>query len=74
MKAILEFNIPEDNFLHKKSLQGLDLNSAIREFDNDLRSMSKHGHDFKNADEAISQIRLILQNHLSNYNINIYED
>ena len=47
MKAILEFNLPEENYQHKAALQGADLRLIICTLDNMLRGYLKYGHDFK---------------------------
>jgi len=43
MKAILEFNLPEDKFLYKTALNGFDYLIALQEFDRWLRNNEKSG-------------------------------
>jgi len=42
MKAILEFNLPEEDSEFKYALAGVDAISVIHELDNALRSHIKH--------------------------------
>lgn len=42
MKAILEFNLPEDRAAHNAALNGAELKSNIAEFDEWLRNLVKH--------------------------------
>jgi len=60
MKAILEFNLPEDAALHKWAVASADMASEIMDLDNNLRSWIKHGHQFKDADEALRTVREFL--------------
>lgn len=73
MKAILEFNLPEEYYEHKSALQGANLRLIISNLDNMLRGYLKHGHSFKNADEALESIRANLHEDLEDHNINIFE-
>jgi len=42
MRAILEFDLPEDEWNHKRALEGADLYCAITSFKNRLRNILKH--------------------------------
>lgn len=64
MKAVLEFNLPEDLDQLKLHLKVTDMLSVLASISNDLRSWEKHGHNFASADEAVSQIRKRLVNYL----------
>lgn len=57
MKAILEFNIPEDNREYEIHNQAENMLGMIQNFSEYLRSNQKHGHDFKDADHALNEIR-----------------
>lgn len=57
MKAILEFNLPDDNNEFKLATRGQDYFSAIWNTLQEIRGYLKHGHNFKTADEALEQIR-----------------
>jgi hypothetical protein len=73
MKAKLEFNLPEDQSLFDAACKATDLRSAVSDFDNELRNWIKHGHDFKNADDALEKVRESLYVYLNSYGINIHE-
>lgn len=74
MKAILEFNLPEENYQHKAALQAADMKLIIYTLDNMLRGYLKHGHDFKTASEAIETIRKNLHEDLESYSINLHDE
>ena len=57
MKATLEFTLPEEQTEHRMAVSAPDVFAALREFDNQLRSWVKHGHEFKDADEALHAAR-----------------
>jgi methionyl-tRNA synthetase len=73
MKAILEFNLPDEEFDFKRATQGKYLYFAICEFDDELRNWIKHGHKFKGADEALNEIRSMLHRGLQDENISIHD-
>lgn len=74
MKAILEFNLPEENYQHKAALQAADMKLIIYTLDNMLRGYLKYGHDFKTANEAIETVRKNLHEDLESYNISLYDE
>ncbi len=49
MKAILEFNLPEDQRKFEIANQAADMVAAIGHFEDRLRSYIKYGHEFKSA-------------------------
>jgi hypothetical protein len=53
MKATLEFNLPEETCEFKLASNACEMHSALWAIRNDLRSKSKHGHTFKNAEELL---------------------
>lgn len=57
MKAILEFNLPEDASELKAANSGPAAFVALRSIDNWLRTCVKHGHNYKTADEALGAAR-----------------
>lgn len=60
MKAILEFNLPEDAALHKWAVNSVAMASAITDLDHHLSLWMENGHRFKDADEALTTVREIL--------------
>ena len=57
MKAILEFNLPEDLSDFELANRACKVEVALWEFSGILRQYWKGNHDFKTADEAIEKIR-----------------
>jgi hypothetical protein len=70
-KAILEFDLPEEEKEFRETIDVGNLKSALWDFSQDLRAWTKHGHTFKNADEALEQIRDKFWEHLTNHNVEI---
>lgn len=52
MKAILEFNLPEEHDEHLNALQGLSWQMILFEIDQELRSTVKHEDSEQDADYA----------------------
>lgn len=57
MKAIIQYNLPEDEREYKVANQAGDVLHFIWEFNQQLRSWDKYGHSFKDADDAVDKIR-----------------
>lgn len=73
MKAILEFNLPEDQRAFEMANQAADMVSAIGHFEDTLRSYIKYGHNFKTANEALEAIRTLLYDEINIRRINIHD-
>jgi len=73
MKAILEFNLPEDQRKFEMANQAPDMVAAIGHFEDMLRSYIKYGHNFKTANEAIEAIRTLLHEEINIRRINIHD-
>ena len=73
MKAILEFNLPEDKREYEMANQASDMVAAIGHFEDRLRSYLKYGHDFKTPEEAIEAIRTLLYEEITIRRINIHD-
>lgn len=73
MKATLEFNLPEEESDFNRSVQGKYLHFALLDFDNQLRSWIKHGHQFSTADEALLEARDFFYKCLENENIKLHD-
>ena len=73
MKAILEFNLPEDQRAFEMANQAPDMVAAIGHFEDKLRSYIKYGHEFKSADEALEAIRALLYDEINIRGINIHD-
>ena len=73
MKAILEFNLPEDQRNFEMANQAADMVAAIGHFEDALRSYIKYGHEFKSANEALEAIRALLHEEINLRRINIHD-
>ena len=57
MKATLEFELPEDEYSYDIHKQAVEMSIILAEFYQYIRGLYKHGHTFKDADEAVDVIR-----------------
>ena len=57
MKAILEFNLPEEQEAHYEAVNGSAFRYCLQELDEELRVWLKYGHEFKSAGEALEAAR-----------------
>lgn len=69
MKAILEFDLPEDNMEFKAAINGSNYKSAIWEYDQWLRSEMKYGELDKKIYEAYDTCRKELKKILEQDNL-----
>jgi hypothetical protein len=73
MKAILEFNLPDDEREYQMANQARDMFCVIGNLEDALRSYLKYGHDFKTPEEALEAIRTRLHEEVSIRYINIHD-
>jgi len=73
MKAILEFNLPEDQKQFEIANQSADMHAVICHLAESLRSYRKHGNDFENVNEALDAIHTILYDELNMRGINLHD-
>ena len=71
MKAILQFDLPEDQHDYEIAVQAPKIQSFIWDFSQQLRAWQKYHHDFKNADDALDKIREEFYRLINEHNINI---
>lgn len=64
MKKILEFKIPDDNNDFEMANQGPAYHSVLWDITQKIRTYLKHGHSFKNADEALESIQKEIYEHM----------
>ncbi len=59
MKAILEFNLdePDENERFRLASTAIDWYMALYDFDMQMRSWVKYGHEFKDIDDALYDVR-----------------
>jgi hypothetical protein len=73
MKAILEFDLPEEAYEFGLAIQSKNLSGAMFDIEQQLRSWYKYGHEFKDADEAIREIRDYFYRVINDYNITLLD-
>lgn len=71
MKAILEFNLPEDLYEYVLTTNSSNMRRMLFDFSETLRSWEKHGHDFVDPDDAVSKIREYFIQCLNDYEIKL---
>ena len=71
MKAIFEFNLPEDQHEYAVMSQAQKTQSFLWEFSQQLRAWDKYGHAFKDADDALDKIREEFYRLLNEHEVNI---
>ena len=73
MKGILEFNLdePDDMLSFTRANKAQDYFLALWDIGEQLRSWDKHGHPFKDADDALVQIREDFYRVMNHFNINL---
>lgn len=75
MKAILEFNLPEEQSDHRLAIDGYKYNLVIWKYENEvLRKWLKYGHKFKTANEALTAARKELWDLMDEYGLKMDED
>lgn len=72
MKAILEFNLPEDTDEHEVALKGMDWKYAMQAVDDCLREMVKYGDDPVKAEFA-ENVRKMLYEELDERGLKLHE-
>ena len=73
MKAILEFNLPEDQREFEIANQSKDMLCIIGNLEDALRSYLKYGHQFKTPEEALQAIRTRLHEEINIRRVNIHD-
>lgn len=71
MKAIFEFNLPEDQREYEVMSQASKAQAFLWDFSQQLRSWYKYGHQFKDADDAVDKIREEFYQLLNEHEVNI---
>lgn len=57
MKATIEFNLEEDRHAFVKAVHAGEAWSELQVLDQHLRSILKHGHEYKTVEELAEHIR-----------------
>jgi hypothetical protein len=71
MKAVFEFNLPEDQREYEVMSQASKAQTFMWDFSQQLRAWSKYGHQFKDADDALDKIREEFYRLLNDNEVNI---
>ncbi len=71
MKAIFEFDLPEDQHEYDVMNQASKMQRFLWEFSEQLRAWEKYGNSFEDANDALSKIREEFYRLLNNYEVNI---
>jgi hypothetical protein len=71
MKAILEFNLPEDHQQYAVFMQADRMQSFLWDFSQQLRSWDKYHNDFTDSNDALDKIRTEFYRLISQHNIDL---
>ena len=71
MKAIIEFNLPEDQAEHYCAIKGADMLNVLWELKTELRSMLKYGELPDKQYEIVEKIQDFLLGSLNDNDVNL---
>lgn len=71
MKAILEFNLPEESKDHLIASNAMAWALIVWDMDQYLRNLLKYGHEFKSIDDALEKTRAALYDFLVEKNLTL---
>ena len=71
MKAILEFNLPEEQAEHYCAIKGADMLNVLWELKAELRSMLKYGELSEQQYERVDKIQDFLFSSLNDNDVNL---
>ena len=71
MKAILEFNLPEEQAEHYCAIKGADMLNVLWELKTELRSMLKYGELPDKQYEIVEKIQEFLFSSLNDNDVNL---
>ncbi len=71
MKAILEFNLPEDREEYNIVNRYMDFYLVCCDLDQALRNWEKYGHSFKTPEETLARVREKFMKILDDRNITL---
>lgn len=71
MLVKFEFNLPEDQREYEVMSQATKTQTFLWDFSQQLRAWYKHGHQFKDADDAVNGIREEFYRLLNDNEVNI---
>ena len=56
MEVTIRFNLPEERDEHETFIKAGEYKDALREIDNHLRSLIKHGHDYDSVESLAEDL------------------
>ena len=71
VKAILEFNMPEDFHEHSMAVHGVDWALVVWDMDQWLRNKLKYGHSFDTIDGCVENIREHLHEFMETHGVSL---
>jgi len=71
MKAILEYDLPDDSEVHLLAVNAANLYSSLWDMDQELRKLLKYGNDLKTADEALERMREFLRETMADHGVSL---
>jgi hypothetical protein len=71
MKAMFEFDLPDDQHEYDVMNQASKVQSFLWDFSQQLRAWQKYHHDFKDANDALDKIREEFYRLINEHNINL---
>jgi hypothetical protein len=71
MKAVLEFNLPDEQAEHYCAIKGQDMLNVLFELKSELRSMLKYGDLPEQQYEIVEKIQDFLISSLNDHEINL---
>lgn len=70
MKAILEFELPEDESRHRIATDSYKWIMVIKDIAHHIRQQLKHGELTREAEEALQTVRDLLYENIQDYGLN----
>ena len=70
-EVIIKFQLPEEQNEYEVMSQSPKTQRFLWDLSQQLRSWQKHGHDFKDADDALDKIREEFYKLINEYDVNI---
>ena len=68
-KAILEYNLPEDNSAFLLATNGYKYWNCLYELTSEIRGKLKYGHKFTNPEDALNWVRDMITEEIDLYEI-----
>lgn len=74
MKAILQFDLPNENYEYRQAVNAGEWRSVCWDLDVKLRAWLKYGHQFDSADQALETVRRLLNESVQEAGLDLMED